>query len=88
MCKYKKIFGLEFFPQKYINFIELSDFGKILKISENYISTKKAENNIGTNNFNNLKINNKYLNKKDINFNDEKMGLKFAKDFENSDLMI
>lgn len=88
MCKYKKIFGLEFFPQKYINFIELSDFGKILKISENYISTKKAENNIGTNNFNNLKINNKYLNKKGIDFNDEKMGLKFANDFENSDLMI
>ena len=87
MCKYNEIFDMKFFPQKYINAIELSDFGKILKISDYYVSAKNSENNIGKNTLNNLNFN-KYLTIKNIDLYDERMGLKAANDFENCDFMI
>lgn len=87
MCKYNNIFDIKFFPQKYINAIEMSDLGKILKISDYYISVKNTENNIGKNTLNNLNFN-KYLNKINIDLNDERIGLKAANDLENCDFMI
>jgi len=87
MCKYNNIFDIKFFPQKYINAIEMSYLGKILKISDYYISAKNTENNIGKNTLNNLNFN-KYLSKKNVDLNDERMGLKAANDLENCDFMI
>ena len=75
ICKYRKIFDLEFFPKKYINLIEFSNFGKILKISEYFVSFHTAKNNIGNNTLNNSNIN-KYLDKNEIGINDETIVLK------------
>lgn len=75
ICKYKKIFDLDFFPYKYINFIETSNFVKILKISDYFMPFHNAKNNISNNTLNNSNIN-KYLNKIQIDTNDETIGLK------------
>jgi len=87
MCKYNSFFDMKFFPPKYISAIELSDFGKILKISDYYVSVKNSENNIGKNTLNNLNFN-KYLHKNNFDLNDERIGLKAANDLENCDFMI
>ena len=75
ICKYKKIFDLDFFPYKYINLIETSNFVKILKISDYFMPFHNAKNNISNNTLNNSNIN-KYLNKIQIDTNDETIGLK------------
>lgn len=82
ICKYNKIFDMIFLSQKHINFIELTDFGKILKISENFVSIHTSnKNNIAKLNMNNKA---KYIdNKVATDLNDERIGLKAAHDFEN-----
>lgn len=86
MCKYKKIFDFEFFSHKYINFIESSNFGKILQVSEFFISIQNSKNYKDKNNYN---LNsNKYLNKKELDINDERIGLKAEINYEKEDFMI
>ncbi len=83
ICKYNKIFDLNFLSQKYINFIELTDIGKILKISDYFISI----NNINKNNIEKTNIINKnsekYLDNKGNYMNDERIGLKAALEYDN-----
>ena len=81
MCKYKKIFNLEFLSYKYINYIEASNFGKILKVSEFFTSIQNSQNYKES--FN--KVNNK---KNIYDINDERIGLKVDIDYENGDFMI
>ena len=74
---------MNFLSQKYINFIELTDIGKILKISDYFISI----NNINKNNIEKTNIINKnsekYLDNKGNYMNDERIGLKAALEYDN-----
>ena len=77
MCKYKKLFNLELLTQnKIINIIEMSEFGKIFKIFECFISFQKTHL-LGINNNNNL-----YSNIKN-NDMDENIKMKYSFDYEN-----
>ena len=87
MCKYKNILDLEFLTSKYIEYIESSNFGKILKISEFFVSFQTSDNQINKNNFSNLPIN-QSLYKKGAGIKDENVGLKTDLDFENDELII
>ena len=82
ICKYNQFFELEFISDKQIKYIEFSDIGKILKISDNFVSIQNNLTTINTNNYNN---DIKNLN---IDINDEKTGLKFANEFEDKDFFI
>ena len=83
ICKYNKFFELEFLTTKQINNIELSDIGKILKISDNFVSFQKIyiqlNNNINSNIYQKNEI---------IDINDERIGLKAANELENIDFLI
>lgn len=83
ICKYNKFFELEFLTTKQINNIELSDIGKILKISDNFVSVQKIyiqlNNNINSNIYQKNEI---------IDINDERIGLKAANELENIDFLI
>ena len=81
ICKYNKFFELEFISNKHITYIELSDLGKILKISENFVSIQNVF----------IKINNKpiiYMKNGIIDINDERIGLKAANEFEDKVFLI
>ena len=84
ICKYNKIFELEFLSVKHITYIELSDIGKILKISDYFISIQNTyiNLNMNKNNYSNHIING------NIDINDERMGLKAANEFEDRDFII
>ena len=87
ICKYKKIFDLQFFSQKYIYLIESNDFGKILKISEYFVPFHSAENNLSNNTLNNTSVNNnKYLKKYQSYKNEETIGLKSNDIYEDMDI--
>ena len=87
ICKYKKIFDLQFLSQKYIYLIESNEMGKILKISEYFVPFHSAENNISNNTLNNSGINNnKYLKKNEIYKNEETIGLKANDIYEDMDI--
>ena len=84
ICKYNKFFELEFISSKYIEYLELSDIGKILKISDNFISIQNVFININKdkNDCHN------YLQNENIDINDEKIRLKAAYEFEDKDFFI
>lgn len=80
MCKYKKIFNLEFLSYKYINYIETSNFGKILKVSDFFVSIQNIPYYQDKINYSKLNAN-----KKIYDINDERIGLKAD---ENGDFII
>ena len=87
ICKYNKFFELEFLSSKCITNIELSDIGKILKLSDYFVSVQNAyikinNNNNSTNNLNRAAKN------RIFDINDERMGLKAANELENVDFFI
>jgi len=84
ICKYNKFFELEFISSKHITNIEFSDIGKILKISEHFVSIQNVFLKI---NNNKNKFNN-YIHNGNIDINDERLGLKAANDFEDRDFFI
>ena len=84
ICKYSKFFELKFISSKAITYIELSDIGKILKISDHFVSIQNVFININ-NNQNHV---NNYISNKIIDFNDERIGLKAANEFEDRDFFI
>lgn len=87
ICKYKNFFEFPIISLKFINYIESSEIGKILKISKYFISIQNSENKNNKNAMNNLNLEN-YLNKNRNYFNEETIGLKDANNFENGDFMI
>ena len=80
--EYNQVFELEFISDKQIKYIEFSDIGKILKISDNFVSIQNNLTTINTNNYNND------IKNRNIDINDEKTGLKFANEFEDKDFFI
>ena len=84
VCKYNKFFELEFISSKHITNIEFSDIGKILKISDYFVSIQNVFLKI---NNNKNKFNN-YIHNGNIDINDERLGLKAANDFEDRDFFI
>ena len=86
MCKYNTIFELEFLSNKYITNIELSDIGKILKLSDYFVSIQNTYIKINNNSTNIL--NGAPKNQNIIDINDEKIGLKTANELENVDFLI
>ena len=82
ICKYNQFFELEFISDKQIKYIEFSDIGKILKISDNFVSIQNNLTTINTNNYNND------IKNRNIDINDEKTGLKFANEFEDKVFFI
>ena len=85
MCKYNKFFELELLSSKYINNIELSDIGKILKLSDHFVSIQNTY--IKINNNPSITLNGAAKNE-NIDINDERMGLKAANELENVDFLI
>ena len=85
MCKYNKFFELELLSSKYITNIELSDIGKILKISDYFVSIQNTY--IKINNNPTITLNGAAKNG-NIDINDERMGLKAANELENVDFLI
>ena len=85
MCKYNKFFELELLSSKYITNIELSDIGKILKLSDYFVSIQNTY--IKINNNSTITLNGAAKNK-NIDINDERMGLKAANELENVDFLI
>ena len=85
MCKYNKFFELELLSSKYINNIELSDIGKILKLSDHFVSIQNTY--IKINNNPTITLNGAAKNE-NIDINDERMGLKAANELENVDFLI
>ena len=85
MCKYNKFFELELLSSKYINNIELSDIGKILKLSDYFVSIQNTY--IKINNNPTITLNGAAKNE-NIDINDERMGLKAANELENVDFLI
>ena len=85
MCKYNKFFELELLSSKYINNIELSDIGKILKLSDYFVSIQNTY--IKINNNSTITLNGAAKNE-NIDINDERMGLKAANELENVDFLI
>ena len=85
MCKYNKFFELELLSSKYITNIELSDIGKILKISDYFVSIQNTY--IKINNNPTITLNGAAKNE-NIDINDERMGLKAANELENVDFLI
>ena len=74
---------MEFLTSKQIDYIELSDIGKILKISDNFVSIQNIYIQL------NNKINsNVYPKNEIIDINDERIGLKDANELENIDFLI
>ena len=87
ICKYKKIFDLQFLSKNYIFLIESTDFGKILKVSEYFVPFHSAENNKGNNTLSKQSINNKKsLKNNEIFKNEETIGLKFNDIYEDIDI--
>ena len=87
MCKYNKIFELEFLSSKYITNIELSDIGKILKLSDYFVSIQNTYIKLNNNN-STITLNGAPKNQNIIDINDERMGLKTANELENVDFLI
>ena len=85
MCKYNKFFELELLSSKYITNIELSDIGKILKLSDYFVSIQNTY--IKINNNSTITLNGAAKNE-NIDINDERMGLKAANELENVDFLI
>ena len=85
MCKYNKFFELELLSSKYITNIELSDIGKILKLSDYFVSIQNTFIKINNNSTITLNVAAKNEN---IDINDERMGLKAANELENVDFLI
>ena len=85
MCKYNKFFELELLSSKYITNIELSDIGKILKLSDYFVSIQNTY--IKINNNPTITLNGAAKNG-NIDINDERMGLKAANELENVDFLI
>ena len=85
MCKYNKFFELELLSSKYITNIELSDIGKILKLSDYFVSIQNTY--IKINNNPTITLNGAAKNE-NIDINDERMGLKAANELENVDFLI
>ena len=85
MCKYNKFFELELLSSKYLNNIELSDIGKILKLSDYFVSIQNTY--IKINNNPTITLNGAAKNE-NIDINDERMGLKAANELENVDFLI
>ena len=86
ICKYNKFFELEFLSNKYITNIELSDIGKILKLSDYFVSAQNSYMKINNNN-SNITLNGA-ANSGIFDVNDERMGLKAANELENVDFLI
>ena len=85
MCKYNKFFELELLSSKYITNIELSDIGKILKLSDYFVSIQNTY--IKINNNSTITLNGAAKNE-NMDINDERMGLKAANELENVDFLI
>ena len=85
MCKYNKFFELELLSSKYITNIELSDIGKILKLSDYFVSIQNTYIKINSNST--ITLNGAAKNE-NIDINDERMGLKAANELENVDFLI
>lgn len=84
ICKYNKFFELEYLSNKFIISIEMSDIGKILKISDSFVSIQNTFTKI---NNNPISFSNN-TNNRVIDINDERMGLKIANEFEDKDFLI
>ena len=87
LCKYNNFFEPSFLSVKFINYIESSELGKILKISKYFISIKNSESKNNKSPLDAINLEN-YLNKNRIDFNEETIGLKDANNYENGDFMI
>jgi hypothetical protein len=87
MCKYEHFFDLQFVSQKSIEYIELSDFGAVLKYFDSFIPIEKAKNNTKPNSLTNLNFQNIRKNVV-IDLNDESLELKEANDIEERDFNI
>ncbi len=87
VCKYNKFFELEFLSNKYITSIELSDIGKILKLSDYFVSAQNTYMKINNNNNSTITLNGA-ANNGIFDINDERMGLKAANELENVDFLI